>query len=149
MTERGATWYTLCVMPSRSLFSHYTSYFWAMASLVPLPLCLIILPSIGLSSLASFALGLVLTGCVLAMNALVEHRVWIMHEEWHHVFSRPDASFRLAVVAGALLLIVESTVLVLLLVSPGADEAILSLVLGRQCSAPHGVFIELCAILTN
>ena len=117
-----------------------------MASLIPLPLCLFILPTLGFSALTSFALGLVLTACVLLLNAGVESRVWMMHEEWHHIFSRPDASLRLALFAGALLLIVESAVLVYLLTSPGIDEALLGLILGRQCALPKGVFVDMCQL---
>jgi hypothetical protein len=146
MTEGGTDAILPPSMPHGSLFSHYTSYFWAMASLVPLPLALLILPTLGISAFASFALGIVLTGCVLAMNALIEGRVWIMHEEWHHVFSHPHASFRLAIVAGSLLLVIESAVLLMILASPGADEAMLALVLHRQCVHPQGIFLHVCEV---
>lgn len=130
---------------SRS-FSHtpQTTYFWAIASLLPLPAALLVLPSFGVSAMASFGLGVLGVLTVLAMNALLEKRLWMQHDEWHEVFLRPDASLRLAVFAGAILLIVETAAMMYILLSSGADQALLEYILGRQCGQPQGVFIDVC-----
>ncbi len=133
---------------SRS-FSHtpQTTYFWALASLLPLPVALLLLPAFGISAMAAFGLGMLGVLLVLAANALVEKRLWLQHDEWREVFARPDASLRLAVFAGAILLITETAAMMYILLSSGADQMLLEYILGRQCGAPQGVFIEVCSAL--
>lgn len=122
-----------------------TTYFWAIASLFPLPLALLILPQYGVSAMASFGIGILGVLLILALNAVMEKRLWLQHDEWREVFARPDASLRLAVFAGALLLIVETAAMVYILLSAGADEALFRYILGRQCVNPQAFFVEVCS----
>lgn len=121
--------------------------FWAAASLITLPLSLIVFASIGLTALSSFALGVLATLLVLAFNLFIEGSLWVSREQWSEVFENPEASLRLAMIAGALLLIVESAALFYIVAAPGSDELLLQLIKQRQCLDPQGVFIDVCRAL--
>lgn len=123
--------------------------FWAAASLITLPFSLIIFASIGLTALTAFALGVFATMLVLTLNLFIEGSLWISREQWQEMFENPEASMRLAIVAGALLLIVESAAIFYIVASPGADELLLKLIEQRQCANPQGAFIDVCRVLAG
>ena len=135
----------------RPLFSvvHAHTWFWAAASLAALPLALIYFSSRGVTAFAAFLLGLLATLLVLFLNVLMEGSLWMFQAHWPEAFARPDASLRLMVFAGALLLIVESAALMYLLVSPSADEAFLLLVRQHRCLVPTDQYRELCDVLAR
>lgn len=138
-------------MASRS-FSSPTrgqTRFWALASFVTLPLALIVFAGLGLTALSAFALGLLATLLVLTLNLFIEGSLWVSREEWRELFDSPDASLRLAMIAGALLLIVESAAIFYILAAPGSDEVLLKLIEQRQCIDPQGAFIDVCRVLTG
>ncbi len=124
-------------------------YFWMFASFAALPASLVYLSYQGVTALTAFLLGILATLLVLFLNVILEGSLWMFHPEWRHIFERPDASLRLVVVAGALLLIVETMAMMYLLVSPGADEAFLVLVRQHHCLVPEPHYQELCQVLTN
>lgn len=139
-------------MSFRSLLSSKRApqmVFWMFASLAALPASLLYFSSRGVSALSSFLLGILATLLVLFLNMILEGSLWMFHAEWRHIFERPDASLRLVVVAGALLLIVETMAIMYLLVSPGADEAFLVLVRQHRCLVPEPNYQDLCQLLTN
>lgn len=82
---------------------------------------------------------------ILVANRIAEQELWFFDPKWRERFEHPDVSFRLAVVTGALLLIVETTMLVLFFTDGGMDHALVSLVFARQCQNPTGVFEQFCA----
>ncbi len=122
-------------------------WFWMVASLLTLPAALIYFSALGVSAFAAFLFGLLGTILVLILNIMLEGSLWLFHSEWRHLFERPDASFRLVVVAGALLLIVETMAMMYLLVSPGADDALLVLIRQHKCLVPTPRYFELCQVL--
>lgn len=136
-----------------SLRSSFTSskaphmWFWMLASLLTLPVSLLYFSSHGVSAFVSFLLGLVGTVMVLIFNIAFEGSLWMFHSEWRHLFERPDASLRLVVVSGAILLIVETMAMMYLLVSPGSDDALLLLVRQHRCLIPEPRYLEFCQLL--
>ena len=142
-------WYAMA-MSSRSLIppSRGSAFFWAVASIITLPLALLVFPGLGVSAAVAFLLGIAATLLVLLCNVALEGSLWMHHNGWHTTFDDPQAAHRLAVVSGAILLIVESAVIVYVLISPGVDEALLSLLLQRQCAQPTSMlFLDLCQTL--
>lgn len=110
-----------------------------------MPLALMVFPILGVPILFSFVLGAAATILVLILNTAVEGSLWMSHDGWDAVFSDPEAAKRLALLSGVLLLIIESAVIAYVLVSPGVDEALFSLVVQRQCQAPTTpFFVEFC-----
>lgn len=139
-------------MSSRSLSAHHRGsvIFWAMASVLTLPLALLVFPLVGVSSLVSFLLGIAATIVVLLMNTAIEGSLWMSHDGWSEIFSDPQAAHRLAVLSGVILLVVESAVILYVIMAPGVDEALFSLILQRQCQAPtSSLFAEVCQSLAR
>lgn len=66
--------------------------------------------------------------------------------KWQERFEQPDFSFRLAVVTGAVLLILESAVLVLLF-SGNVERNLMGIVFERQCKNPQPHQVEFCKML--
>lgn len=136
---------------SRPLFlrEHAHTWFWAITSLLALPASLIYFSYQGVTAFTSFFLGILATLLVLLLNVIMERRLWMFQAHWHEAFSRPDASLRLVILAGALLLIVESLAIMYLLVSPAADEALLQMVREHRCLVPSPQYAEFCELLTR
>ena len=122
-------------------------WFWMLASLLTLPVSLMYFATMGFTAMAAFGLGILGTILVLMLNVLMEGSLWMFHAEWQYVFERPDASLRLVIVAGALLLIVETMALMYLLVSPGSDDALLVVIRQHHCLVPEARYQDLCQLL--
>ena len=81
---------------------------------------------------------------VLILDAIFERRLWIFDARWRPHFEHPEFSFRLALVSGAILLIVETVVLVFFLTSPNLDRALLQLIFSTKCGHPTAAYQPLC-----
>jgi hypothetical protein len=125
------------------------TWFWALASIIAMPVALFYFSGAGVSAFTAFLLGLLAVLLVLVLNVLMEGSLWMFDASWHEVFSRPDASLRLVVLAGALLLIVESAAIIFLLISPTSDDAFLVFVRQHRCLVPEPRYQELCQLLTK
>ena len=101
--------------------------------------------SFGFSSTSAFFLGIYASLGALVANALVEKRLWMFHHKWQHRLEAPDFSFRLAIVTGAILLIVQTSLLVFIFTEPSFDRSMLRLVFDRQCADAKYGFDEFCA----
>lgn len=82
----------------------------------------------------------------LMANAITEQRLWMFDPKWKERFDRPDFSFRLAVMTGAILLLLQSAVLVLLF-SGNVERNMMLLVFERTCRNPQPHQIEFCLLL--
>ncbi len=126
------------------LYAHDSPDFWAFTTLFIFPMAMLGGLSFGFSSMSSFALGVFASLAALVANGLVEKRLWMFHPKWQDRFEAPDFSFRLAVVTGAILLIVQSTLLVFIFTEPSFDRSMIRLVFDRQCSQAKYGFGEFC-----
>lgn len=126
---------------------HHTAGFWALMSVCAFPLILLVLSFWHVSVLASFALAIMGTCLILCLNVLLEHGLWMFHPRWRVHFEKPDASFRLAVASGALLLLIETAMIVYFFVVPGIDATMLGFVKYRLCTNPTDQYQELCQVL--
>lgn len=127
----------------------YKSNFWALMTIAAFPLGMLCAMSVNQSTLAVFAWGMLATIAVLTANVLSERRLWMFSPEWRARFDHPEFSFRLAVVAGALLLVLQTSVLVMLFTDGGLDRNMLRIVFKRQCTASHYGFDEFCRALEH
>jgi hypothetical protein len=130
-------------------FASKFANFWAFMTVSAFPLGMLCAMSIQASTITVFAWGVLATLAVLTANALCEGQLWMFAPEWRARFEHPEFSFRLAVVSGAILLILQTTVLVMLFADGGLDRGMLRLVFERQCSAPKYGFNEFCNALDH
>ncbi|MCC6563913.1 hypothetical protein IT087_03390 [Candidatus Uhrbacteria bacterium] len=100
----------------------------------------------GVSHLEAFFWGMASSIAALFANAMMEKRLWMFDPKWQNRFEQPDFSFRLAIVTGAILLILESAVLVLLF-SGNVERNLMGIVFERQCRHPQPHQVEFCKML--
>lgn len=127
----------------------HKSNFWALMTIAAFPIAMLSAMSANQSTLAVFAWGILATIAVLTANALSESRLWMFSPEWKSRFDHPEFSFRLAVVAGALLLVLQTSVLVMLFTDGGLDRNMLRIVFKHQCTTRHYGFDEFCRALEH
>lgn len=89
--------------------------FWMIVTLGAFPVALTFATALGWGSALSFIAGAVSSLLVLLLNALLEHELWMLDVHWKVRFEDPDFSHRLLVIAGALLLVVETSFFLLFL----------------------------------
>jgi hypothetical protein len=125
-------------------YEHDSPDFWAFTTILIFPVAMLGALSFGFSSTSAFLIGIYACIGALVANALVEKRLWMFHHKWKERLEAPDFSFRLAIVTGAILLIVQSSLLVFIFTEPSFDRSMLRLVFDRQCSEGKYGFDEFC-----
>lgn len=118
--------------------------FWAFITIFIFPFAMLGALTFGYSSTSAFLLGMYSTMAALVANAIVEKHLWMFHPKWQSVLENPDFSYRLAIVTGAILLIVQTTLLVFIFTEPSFDRSVLRLVFDRQCTEGYYGFSEFC-----
>lgn len=127
------------------LFVHDSPDFWAFITILIFPVAMLGALAFGFSSTSAFLMGIYASLAALVANAIVEKHLWMFHHKWKDRLEAPDFSFRLAVVTGAILLVVQSSLLVFIFTEPSFDRSMLRLVFDRQCSHAQYGFGEFCA----
>ncbi len=118
--------------------------FWAALTFLTFPLAWVVASWLGYDPIGAFLLGAAAMMAILVANRIAEQELWFFDIKWRERFEHPDVSFRLAVVTGALLLIIETTLLVLFFTDGSMDRALLNLVFSRQCQYPLDGFASIC-----
>jgi hypothetical protein len=126
------------------LYQHDSPDFWAFTTILIFPIAMLGALSFGFSSTSAFFFGIYASLGALVANALVEKRLWMFHHKWQNRLEAPDFSFRLAIVTGAILLIVQTSLLVFIFTEPSFDRSMLRLVFDRQCADAKYGFDEFC-----
>lgn len=110
--------------------------FWAFLTIAAFPLAMLIASSYGATPISSFLFGAYGSLAILVANYIADGKLWMFSPQWQKRFDHPEFSFRLAVISGAILLILETVLIVMLLTDSGMDRALLSMVFERQCDLP-------------
>ncbi|PIP60924.1 hypothetical protein COX00_00570 [Candidatus Uhrbacteria bacterium CG22_combo_CG10-13_8_21_14_all_47_17] len=121
--------------------------FWAFLTIAAFPIAMLIASTFGATPISSFLFGMYGTFAILVANAITEGRLWMFAPHWRARFEHPEFSFRLAVVSGAILLLLETVLIVLLFTGGGFDRTLLQLVFGRQCHIPTQALSGFCQTL--
>jgi hypothetical protein len=130
----------------RPLVKKTNGDFWAYTTIVAFPTAMLVAGYFGAGLIETFLWGIAASCAALIANTITEGRLWMFEEKWSERFERPDFSFRLAVVTGALLLILESAVLVMLFTG-GVERNMLSFVFDRHCRPPSPEYADFCNVL--
>lgn len=109
--------------------------FWAFTTIAAFPVGILIASSLGVSPFGAFLFGAYASFAALVANAISDGYLWMFAPHWKERFEAPDFSFKLAVISGAILLLVESVLLVMIFSDGGVDRTLLQLVYSRQCRA--------------
>lgn len=112
------------------------------------PIAILTTSSLGFTNFQAFLWGMLSSIAALVANAVVEGHLWMFDPKWKAKFDQPDFSFRLAVTTGAVLLLLESAVLVMLF-SGNVERNLMGIVFERTCRQPEPHQIEFCRFLDH
>ena len=121
-----------------------TAVFWAIATLGSFPVAMMLASAFGASIPAAFFLGLSASLLAILANVALEGRLWMFETRWRRIFEQPEFSFRLVLLSGVLLLIIETGLLIFFFTSASLDHALIGLVYNRQCQNPTVEFQTFC-----
>lgn len=111
---------------------------WAVISILSFPTVALSLASMGWNSLAAFLLACLATVSILILEAFTRGKIWIFDDKFRHIFDNQDTPFRIIVVTGGILLILETILIVETFRNPAFDGFILNIVAKKQCASPTG-----------
>jgi hypothetical protein len=132
--------------PLRSNNKNSSSDFWAFLTVMAFPIAILTASSLGFTHFQAFLWGMLSSVAALVANSMVEGHLWMFDPKWKAKFDDPDFSFRLAVTTGAVLLLLESAVLVMLF-SGNVERNLMGIVFERTCRAPDPHQVEFCYFL--
>lgn len=124
-----------------------TSDFWAFLSICSFPAGMIIANLMGYGAMASLAFGALASLAAVIVNVLTETRLWMFHPDWRARFEHPEFSFRIAVVTGAILLILQTGLIVMVATDTSLDQALMKVILRRQCVRNSVAFQPFCDVV--
>jgi len=128
-------------------YVHDSPNFWACVTILIFPVAMLGALSLGYSSASAFLLGMYSTIAALVANVVVEKHLWMFHPRWQAILENPEFSYKLAIVTGAILLVLQTTLLVFIFTEPSFDRSVLRLVFDRQCSEGYYGFYDFCQAL--
>lgn len=124
--------------------SHKSSMFWAVMTVLAFPLGLLAATRVTASDAKAFIAGVLACIAVLFANAAADKRLWMFHPRWRTLFDHPEFSYRLAVLCGALLLIVQTLFLVFVLFGATSTPSLLHIVQKRECRTVEAQATDFC-----
>ncbi len=119
-------------------------HFWAIITLVAFPSGWIVASWLGYEPVMAFAVGGMTMLAMLVANHLAEDDLWIRHPLWKERFEHEDVPFRLAVITGSILLMIETALIALVLTDGGMDASLLKMIAARQCPTSDHSYVAFC-----
>lgn len=111
---------------------------WAVISILSFPTVALSLAGMGWNSFLAFLLACLTTVSILILEAFTRGKVWIFDDKFRHIFDHEDTPFRIIVVVGGILLILETILIVETFRNPALDGFILNILAKKQCASPTG-----------
>jgi hypothetical protein len=118
--------------------------FWAFMTVAAFPLAMLIASSYGATPFGAFLYGAYGSLAVLVANQVTSRKLWMFAPQWRRRFDHPDFSFRLAIISGTILLLLETVLIVFLFTGSGLDGTILAMIFDRHCTTPSPQMYEFC-----
>lgn len=116
---------------------------WAIITIASFPIVALSLAAMGWKSYTAFLMACLATLAILLIEAIVRGRVWIFQKNYQHIFDHEETPFRILVVTGGVLLVLETILLIQFFQNPAMDGYILNLVARKQCNNPQAPFAHL------
>jgi hypothetical protein len=116
---------------------------WAVITLASFPVVALSLAALGWRNYTAFIMACLVSLAILLVEALVRGQVWIFHKKYQHIFDSQETPFRILVVTGGVLLILETILIIQFFQNPSMDGYILNLVARKQCNNPQAPFAHL------
>ncbi len=110
-----------------------SDFAWAAVTIISLPVVALSMTSLGLHPALSFLLGASFTFMVIVIEAIIRGKTWIFSETFQDIFGHNETAFRILIVAGGALLILQTAFVIQLLRNPNMDTMLLNLIIQKQC----------------
>jgi hypothetical protein len=110
-----------------------SDFVWAAITIISLPIVALSLTALGSHPALSFLLGASFTFSIIVIEAVIRGRTWIFSKTFHEIFGHQETAFRLLVVIGGVLLIIQTAFVIQLLRNPNMDTMLLNLIIQKQC----------------
>jgi hypothetical protein len=114
-----------------------TDAIWAALTILGLPVIALSLTGMDISPVYAFLIACVATLLIMAAEALVRGKLWFFQEKFVRVFGHEQTPFRVLLLAGGVLLILQTFLLIQLIWNPNVDGVILNLIVRKQCGNPQ------------
>ena len=98
-----------------------TADFWAFVTIFAFPVGMILAYANGVGAYGALAWGGIGSLAALIVNVITETRLWMFDPDWRARFEHPDFSFRIAVITGVVLLIMQTLLIVLVATDGSLD----------------------------
>lgn len=115
---------------------------WAAISIASFPTVVFSLATFGWNYYLTFLLACVTMLAILFIEGLVTGKVWIFQDDYRHIFDHQDTPFRILVVTGGLLLVLETMLLIQFFNNPAMDGFILNIVARKQCGVRNNALTQ-------
>ncbi|MDD2785736.1 MAG: hypothetical protein PHS79_02465 [Patescibacteria group bacterium] len=123
---------------------------WAVVSIASFPTVAFSLVAIGWSYFLAFLLACVTMLVILFIEGVVTGKIWIFHEDYRHIFDHQDTPFRILVVTGGVLLVLETLLLIQFFHNPAMDGFVLNIVARKQCGIRNNALTQaVCPLFSN
>ncbi|MBD3281618.1 hypothetical protein GF391_02620 [Candidatus Uhrbacteria bacterium] len=120
-----------------------SDFIWAAVTVISLPIVALSLTSMGLHPAFAFLLGAGLTFLIIVIEAITRGKTWIFSGTFHELFGHHETAFRLLVVIGGALLILQTAFVIQLLRNPNMDTMLLNLIIQKQCQNNPGPLTDI------
>lgn len=120
-------------LPRRAEIWRQSDVIWAVVSILSFPTVALSLVALGWQSYTAFFMACLAMLAILLVEALSCGHVWIFHERYRHIFNHQETPFRIMIVSGGVLLILETFLVIQLFQSPSMDGFFLNIIARKQC----------------
>lgn len=108
---------------------------WAFLTLATFPVVLIAMDMLGLRGIWPFAYATVATLIVLALEGTIRGKLWPFEPIFAEFLGHPDTPIRIILFLGAVLLVLETSLIAIFALDRRTDLALIGLVARKQCAA--------------
>lgn len=120
--------------------------FWAFLTIASFPLAMLVASSYGATPFGSFLYGAYGSLAILVANYVTCGKLWMFVAHWQRRFDHPEFSYRLAIISGTILLLLETALIVFLFTDASMDRALLSIIVDRRCYLPDPSLVDFCQV---
>ncbi len=115
------------------------STLWAFLTIIAFPIVLISADILDVSGILPFIFAIVATLLILTLEVAITGRLWMFEDKFINRIGDPEMHIRLLIFVGAMLLILESALILLAATDRRIDPLLLQMIVNKQCSAPRGL----------
>lgn len=122
---------------------------WAVISILSLPTIALSLAGMGWKPYTAFLMACLAMLGILLAEGLTRGKIWIFQDSFRHIFEHQDTPFRILVVTGGILLLLETFLLLQLFQNPSMDGFLLNIIAKKQCVNPKTAVSSLVCPMLN